>query len=171
MLKNLLRAALLCCAAMSTALASQVQPSAANAPTAASEGQNESGLEARIAAADLVVVGQVRFVRPGPKEPFVSEHNAHWQDATVEVQRFIKGSGRSKRIVVRFPAAMDIAWVRSPKLKAGEKHIFILKKDKVTQSVYTALDPQDVLPENDLDRVLDAAGGSSGTKRMRFSVR
>jgi hypothetical protein len=169
-LKNLV-CTLLVCFAVSNGLGLQVQP-AQGAQIAAPQA-DETSLEARIADADLVILGQVRSLQPGPKAPHLSEHNADWQDAVVDVKSFIKGATRPKIVVVRFPASMDIAWIRSPKLKKGERLVFILRRDTtagtptttvdgVSRPVFTALDAQDVLPEYEMDRVLVSANAPRG---------
>ena len=163
-LRNLFCALLICFLMMSEALGLKELPSPAT-QIAGCQGQDHAGLRARIEGANLVVAGQVRSVRPGPPSPHISEHNANWQDAVVDVSSVIQGTARPRTVVVRFPAATDIAWFQSPKLKQNEKHIFILRRDTVSgkpvaivdgvsRRVYTALDPQDVLSEGDLDCVL-----------------
>jgi hypothetical protein len=168
-LKSLSCAVLVCFAVVGNACGLQVQPTPGT--QIAAPQLDETGLKARIVGADLVILGQVRSLQPGPKAPHLSEHNADWQDAVVDVESFIKGATRPKIVVVRFPASTDIAWFRSPKLQRGERHVFILRRDTtsetasvdgVSRPVYTALDPQDVLSENDMDRVLAAASASSG---------
>ena len=173
MLINFSCAVLSCLAGISNAHLLPAQPIVPGAQIAALQKldeaslRDEASLKARIAAADLVVAGQVRSVQPGPVAHFLSEHDPHWQDAIVEVQTYIKGSHRMC-VVIRFASSMDVAWFQSPKLKKGEEHIFILKKfisagtpttaivNGVAQLAYTALDSQDVLSKNDLSRVLSA---------------
>jgi hypothetical protein len=159
-LKSLCCTVLVCFLVAGNALALQEKPAAPATPTAAPQDPDEAGLDARIAGADLVILGQVRSLQPGPKAPHLSEHNADWQDAVVDVKSFIKGAPRPKIVVVRFPASTDIAWFRAPKLKKGERHVFILRRDAtsgtaivdgVSRPVFTALDPQDVLSDNALN--------------------
>ncbi len=116
----------------------------------------DQDLQKRIASADVVVVGKVSNVktveprRPGP----ITEHDPQWQEATLEVGTVLQGDASLRKILVLFPGTLDVAWVRVPKFKVGQEGVWILVKDRKLKA-YTALDPLDFQPKNQLDRVRD----------------
>jgi hypothetical protein len=117
----------------------------------------ERDLQRRIASADVIVTGTVDTVtaRAAEREgPDASEHDPHWTAATVTVQSTEKGA-QQQRVTVWFPASDDIRWFRSPKLKQGQTAVFILQRarEQGLTSGYTALDPLDVQPAPQRDRV------------------
>jgi hypothetical protein len=120
----------------------------------------ERPLVERVAAADLIVTGEVASSRP-LERPFPprSEHDPDWWIASVTVGSVIKGRRRA-RIEVLFANSMDIAWYRSPKLREGASGIFILRPRSddeapadVPPTVYQATDPLDFLPTDRLPDV------------------
>jgi hypothetical protein len=126
---------------------------------------NKQLLAQRLAGADVVIVGSVLGVRPAtsPTSKIITEHDPEWREAVIQVRSVIKGTN-AKEVVVRFPASQDIAWANSPKLRTGEKRVFLLKTDQVSGSkiallagenvtAYTALSPDDVLPPEDATQV------------------
>ncbi|PYX01396.1 MAG: hypothetical protein DMG89_01795 [Acidobacteria bacterium] len=131
--------------------------------------QRDQELRARIAAADMVVVGTVTEVRPESKPVptrgrGLSEHNPAWQEAVINVQSNLKGAQGQNQLVVRFPKSMDVAWYLAPRFKEGQSGTFLLKKDVVSGvpktmlagtpvQAWTALSPGDVLSGVDADRV------------------
>ncbi len=139
--------------------------------------QAEESLRQRVEAADRIVEGRVRAVtsmeavatRGGTTT--VSEHDANWQEAIVEVTETIKGD-EADEIVVRFPNSTDVAWYGVPKLTEGQQGIFLLTADQVSGgavavprggtavSAYTALEPSDVVEPADYDLVRRLAGGN-----------
>jgi hypothetical protein len=129
-------------------------------------------LQTRLQTADVVVVGKVTTIqrialRAGLRATMggkVTEHDPNWQDAVIEVQSSLKGVQSGGNIVVRFPASIDVAWYRAPKLFIGEAGVFILKRDQLSGSpeallngatvpAYVVTNPNDVLSEAELDRV------------------
>ncbi|HKV99013.1 MAG TPA: hypothetical protein VJN96_04275 [Vicinamibacterales bacterium] len=101
-------------------------------------------MNARFAAADVVVSGRVGRVRaaapraprrnlPGP----ITEHDPQWQEAVVEVTAVRKGRRVPRSVRVRFPASTDVAWARAPKLHAGQQGTFLLKREGAG---YTVID-------------------------------
>jgi hypothetical protein len=133
---------------------------------------SDMDLRAKVESADLIVVGQVKDIRPvgsptagspGSKAP-ITEHDPEWQEAVIHVESTIKPSDSTKEVVVHFPASIDVAWYDAPKLKVGQEGTFILRRDKVSgmptailqnQQVqtYVALSPGDVLNKDDAKRV------------------
>lgn len=130
-------------------------------------------LRDKVKTAAAVVVGRVVEVLPAPLRNssgsgHISEHDANWQNAVVEVQGIVKGSP-GKQIVVHFPASIDVAWVNDPKLKVGQEATLILDRDHVSGlpnhlmmagtvvTTYTALRPGDVLPASEAQRLREFA--------------
>lgn len=124
---------------------------------AAGQSIADQNLQRRIASADVVVMGKVSEtkLRAEPDRPRpITEHDPQWQEAILEVEAVFKGDASLKRIVVLFPGTLDVAWVNVPKFKVGQEAIWILHRDPTLQA-YTALDPLDFQPKNQLDRVRD----------------
>jgi hypothetical protein len=145
----------------------------------------ESDLRARIASADVVVTGRVAHVRPAPEATaaavpgmpgpvIVTEHAPIWTEAVLDVESVLKGPVPQPPVVVLFPASIDVMWVNAPKFHAGQEATLILHTDQVPEaqvpasvaatfpSVYTALEPGDVLPKeqaDDLRGLIDDLGG------------
>jgi hypothetical protein len=116
----------------------------------------------RIAKAELVVVGAVTDLGPGPEQrnEIETEHAPDWRQAYVKVHGVLKGKAPEQGIAVVFPASLDELWIESPKPRPGETGIFILQRnqsEKGQRSLrvpgLTALDPLDVQPVAMLDRV------------------
>jgi hypothetical protein len=131
---------------------------------------NDADLKAHIQRAAMVVAGRVEQVRPAelaaaPARPKrITEHDADWQEAIIQVEDGIKGAQAGERVVVRFPGSHDVAWVGTPRFSVGQEGTFLLHKDSTTgspraswggQSVpaYTALHKLDVLTKQDATRV------------------
>ena len=138
----------------------------------ASEQISDQELRDRVNNADFVVVGRITDVRrwnvPKPKSGApsrVTEHDPDWHEAVVEVQSVLKGGKvKGNKVVVRFPARNDVAWVNSPKFQKNQQGIFCLNRDQTTGipttkmggqqvSVYTCLGHGDSLPMSDEARV------------------
>ena len=121
----------------------------------------------RIEWADLVVVGTVREIRPAPEDKRVridTEHDPDWWEALVDVEETLKGDG-GKRIEVLFPMSTDEIWIDSPKLERGLTAVFVLKRDQEERGGpglwapgLTALEPGDVRPVDDLERIRSEMG-------------
>ncbi|MBV9927855.1 MAG: hypothetical protein JOZ96_22740 [Acidobacteria bacterium] len=166
---------------------------ASAAPPAASAAPPE--LQERLAGADMIVTGKVVSVGV-PKGAVgraasggggrVSEHNAHWREAVVNVKQVDKGQPTVKQIVVRFPASNDVAWANAPKFEPGQEGVFILKKDaaegstrasfSVTEApaqTYTALHPHDFQPAHNAEQIktLIRDSGAKPTARRSSSRR
>ncbi|HKE30632.1 MAG TPA: hypothetical protein VKD65_02830 [Candidatus Angelobacter sp.] len=143
-------------------------------------------VQKRLATADVVVTGKVSSIRvPADAEtgrpstarrmrsaeeeqtrrPPISEHDAMWLDAVVEVADVEKGSHQKKEIVIRFPSSNDVRWYKAPKFRPGQEGVFILHKTRKsdqpstrrvaatvtdeeaeTTEAYTALHPEDFQP-------------------------
>ena len=132
---------------------------------------NDADLKAHIQKAAMVVAGRVEQVRPAELAggapahgTRISEHDAQWQEAIIEVQDGIKGAQAGEQVVVRFPTSLDVAWVGTPRFTVGQEGTFLLHKDSTTGSpetviagrsvpAYTALHKSDVLPKQDALRI------------------
>lgn len=138
--------------------------------TRARQQVNDADLKARIQAAAMVVVGRVEQIRPpaytgAPARPKrFTEHDPDWQEAIIHVDDPIKGARAGDRVVVRFPASRDVAFVSTPKFATDQQGTFLLQKDTATGSpltlmagqavqAYTALHRLDVLSRQDAQRV------------------
>lgn len=123
----------------------------------------------RVASADLVVTGRVAQVRtaaepvvaaiPGMPGP-MSEHDPRWMEAVIDVESVLKGTVPQAPVVLVFPASIDVLWVDAPKFHAGQEATWLLHTEQVPAaaaaafpSVYTALQPGDVLPKEQTQRL------------------
>jgi hypothetical protein len=132
---------------------------------------SDSTLQARIRAADMIVVGRVETIRPATLAAMpggrrrVTEHDPVWQEAVLVVETMIKGAAPAdQRVVVRFPGSLDIAWRTMPRFAVGQEGTFLLRRDRVSGTptamvagrqvtAYAALNTQDVLTKQDAARV------------------
>jgi hypothetical protein len=138
--------------------------------------------------ADLIVTGRVAAVRLPGQEALaratamasgrtserISEHAPLWQEALIDVDEVHKGSHRRKQVVVRFPSSTDVRWYKAPKFQPGQEGVFMLHKEQlpggramaaaigVGPEEYTALDPADVQPLDELPRIRSATRGEQG---------
>jgi hypothetical protein len=144
----------------------------------------EDDVRARIESADVVVTGRVSQVRavpeqlaavpgmPGPGP--VSEHDPEWTEAVLDVESVLKGTTPPAPVVVMFPASIDVMWVNAPKFHAGQEATLMLHTDQVPAtrvpatvaatfpSVFTALEPGDVLPKEQSERLRSLIGDLEG---------
>jgi hypothetical protein len=160
-------------------LGHEIPPSGGATNTAAGAGEkpypqaqeqiSDQELQNRLNSADFVVIGRVTEVRrwrvPRYTTPRVSEHDPDWHEAIVEVQSVLKGGQvKGNKVVVRFPARNDVAWVHSPKFEKNQQGIFCLNRDQASGvatekvggrqvTVYTCLGHGDSLPMSDAPRV------------------
>lgn len=133
----------------------------------------DQGMRDRVARANVIVSGRVADIRV-PQEPVAaiaaageaaapgpqSEHDPHWREAVISVDKTIKGEPPAETTVL-FPASEDVAWVGVPKLAAGQEGVFLLHRDvdvpqlapAAAAEVHTALSPLDVLPKDEEGRV------------------
>jgi hypothetical protein len=116
-------------------------------------------LRDRIAKASLVVVGRVGRIVPVRKRQRggESEHEPHWFVADLEVESVEKGRHpRAKPVPLAFPASDDVQWYWRPKPQPRQEGVWILHKEQVPgvpPGAYTALDPRDFQPRDQLERV------------------
>jgi hypothetical protein len=141
------------------------------------------------ASADLIVTGRVSAVRlpveeaqaratamaSGRTTERISEHAPQWHEAVIDVDQVHKGSHAGKQLVVRFPSSTDVRWYKAPKFRTGQEGVFLLHKEQIPAaaqataaaggvgpSEYTALDPSDFQPLEELPRIKLAAQAGGG---------
>jgi hypothetical protein len=124
---------------------------------------SDEKLQNRVAQAELIVVGRVSAVRPHEPGPHIppSEHDPDWWEATLTVQAVEKGQAPPGELDVLFPHSKDVRWFASPKFQQGQEGIFLLlhvDDRKLGVSGYTALDPLDFQPMDQLQRVRKMTG-------------
>lgn len=117
----------------------------------------DEALAARLASAQMVVVGVLGEARPTPGalEPS-SEHDPRWYRAPIRVESFEKGNAASQAVYVHIAYGDDVVWQRAPKPKAGDGGIYLLQPDREKRFRVEGLfliDPLDWLPKSELERV------------------
>jgi hypothetical protein len=145
----------------------------------------------QVARADLIVTGRVSAVRipheearaaasavgGGRTTERISEHAPFWQEAVIDVDAVHKGDA-AKSVVVKFPSSTDVRWYNTPKFHPGQEGVFLLHKDQLAKEMpaaaaktamapgigpgmYTALNPADVQPLDELPRLLASLSGGA----------
>ena len=111
----------------------------------------------RLTRSELVVIGTVEKTGiardvPAPRE----EHDPNWFEATVKVESVEKGQAPEGSLTVFYADNNDSRWSRAPKLKPGERALFLLQTDKdkaLGLKGYFVVDPSDVRPLAERERV------------------
>jgi hypothetical protein len=129
------------------------------------QGATDQALRDRLTRAQLVVLGTVtvvRHVEVRPRPP-ISEHDPDWRDATIKVERPLKGSltPGTDTVHVLFPASRDVRWFQSPKFTQGQVGIFLLHLGelpatvipKTAEPAYTALNALDCQNRDQVSRI------------------
>jgi hypothetical protein len=117
----------------------------------------DAPLVEKLARAQTVLVGTVTNVQPAPNErlPVESEHDPRLFIADVRVEQPLKGQPGA-RVTVLFSASIDVMWYRSPKVRPGDRRIFLIQREEIPNlrtSLPTILEPLDVLAMSELPRV------------------
>lgn len=125
---------------------------------AASRARN-SELGQRLAQAQLVVSGMASapasFAAASLPRRF-SEHDADWATAIVTIDKVEKGMHSEPTVGVLFARSMDIAWHRAPKIRSGDRGVWLLHNRDLRQKAVPALavvHPLDFQPGPEVDRV------------------
>ena len=131
----------------------------------------EPELRTRLAAVEVVAEGRVMSVRPalapataGASPRRITEHEPDWQEAIVHVESALKGTTNGQNLVVRFPGSNDVAWRNYPKLRVGDRSVFLLDKDQISGNpkatlnnrevdAHTVADLKSVLPVSSMRRI------------------
>jgi hypothetical protein len=127
---------------------------------AAMQSERDSQLTNRLAQAESVITGvasapkPLAVTAPGPSR--VSEHDPDWWVSTINVETAEKGPhpGPTKDIV--YANSRDIAWYNSPKVKVGDRGIWLLhNRDHRGKAVPgpAVIHPLDFQPIDQLDHV------------------
>jgi hypothetical protein len=121
---------------------------------------DDGELTQRLAQAELVVSGVAAAPRPYAQAAAagrrVSEHDPNWFTATITIETVEKGVHSGTTTEILFPNSMDIAWYRSPKVKAGDHGVFLLHNRDIRGKPVPALaatHPLDYRPIAELGRV------------------
>jgi hypothetical protein len=117
----------------------------------------DDALSARLASADLVVLGVLGKSRPTKEaEERDGEHDPIWRQVPIEVAEVLKGERTAAPPRVNIATSDDPAWMNAPKPTAETKGIFLLQPDKDRQFRVAGLfliDPLDLQPTDQLERV------------------
>lgn len=122
----------------------------------AAQGSADPELKQRLAQSEAVIAGVVSSINSFSPQPPGSEHDAGWQQATIEVESVEKGKVTTKTIPVLFANSTDIAWHRSPKLKKGDRGIWLLQnRDPFGRAVpgLAVVHPADQQPIQELAKI------------------
>jgi hypothetical protein len=133
-----------------------------NEVEAALKGLPELYLQRRVASAELIVQGQVEGVKPAELAQPVSEHMATWMLGEIAVSSVIKGKTEPKASVeVFFPRNTDFRWRECPKLKRGQRGVFLLHaatSGPLPRGALTLPDRYDVQPVGSARTIRELAG-------------
>jgi hypothetical protein len=112
----------------------------------AAQASDDADMTQRLAQADLVISGVASAPTRQAATPAltgkgrrISEHDPDWWSSTITVETVEKGvhEGKTKDIV--FANSLDIAWYRSPKVKAGDHGVWLLHNRAVNGGPVPAL--------------------------------
>lgn len=113
----------------------------------ASEHIRDQRFRRRVQEADLVISGEVVKV-----EPAADREAGEGMLATVQIVKVLKGHHAEKTVNVVFPRGTQARWVGAPRFEAGDKGVWILKRDH-GEHEYRAPSFQDFLLPSQLSRV------------------
>jgi hypothetical protein len=117
----------------------------------------DQALQNRIATAEAVVLGTVTSVRPAPIPHLKTEHDPDWYEARLTIQSVIKGRLPGPEVTVLFPHTDDVMWRTAPRFAPNQQGIWLLHRNQARlpgiENRFTALDPLDFRPTDELDRV------------------
>jgi len=86
----------------------------------------------------------------------ISEHDADWWVVTITVDSVEKGVNHEKTKDVLFANSTDVVWARAPKVKEGDRGVWLLHtKDAYGRPVpgHAITHPLDFRPADDVARV------------------
>jgi hypothetical protein len=133
--------------------------------------EDERPLRERVAAAELIVVGEVVDRRILERSfPPPSEHYPDWGIARVAVSAVLKGHKPRGEVEVLFAASLDRMWFHAPKLHRDTRGILLLFRidqgerppREIPHNAWQALDPLDLHPverREAIERLIQAGKG------------
>lgn len=117
--------------------------------TGMSDQESEREFSEHLAAAEVVVTGEVTRLRRVAEDGEIlwSEHDPDWGIATIRVGEVLKGDVDEREIAVRYPRSRDVRWYRVPKPREGVEALFILHRDghAIGDAVLAILHADDVI--------------------------
>lgn len=130
----------------------------------------DRALAARLASAQLVVVGVFGEGRPTPEaRVHKGEHDPLWWRAPIRVESVEKGSAPDReggQIYANYASSDDVVWRNAPKPRPGQEGIYLLQpypeeaeKELRTPGLFL-IDPLDALPKSELERVRRLLGAA-----------
>jgi hypothetical protein len=130
---------------------------AAGAPAGAFTGvlqeMEQDRLREHAGTADAVVVGRVVSVeKAGPVT--LSEHDADWWRATIDVYHVERGQVRPGRVRVLYANSLDVRWRNAPKPRASQGGVWILHQSPAGLrriAPFQILHPEDYQPTQNLE--------------------
>jgi hypothetical protein len=147
------------------------QPELPSLVASAVQARGDNALTQRIAQAVLIISGVASAPAPYPGvvttaaagvapsavgfRP-ISEHDPMWWQAIVKVDSVEKGTHTGATKTILFPSSMDIAWYQVPKVKEGDRGVWLLhNRDVRGRSVpaHAIVHPLDFHPMEARERV------------------
>ena len=122
----------------------------------------DQDLQRRLAQAEMVIVGKITDIKQGPPSDIITEHDPDFWEAKLQIKSVELGPSTQRAVTMLYANSMDVVWARSPKFKKGQEGIWILHSDQAVDwkrrlrlpvESLTALDSEDFLPLNQLERV------------------
>jgi hypothetical protein len=124
----------------------------------AAQASSDDEMTQRLAQADLVITGVAsapkRFAQPSTRR--ISEHDPDWWVSTINVETVEKGVHTAPTKDILFPHSMDIAWHRAPKVKEGDRGVWLLhNRDRFGKAVpaHAIVHPLDFRPMAEVENV------------------
>lgn len=110
----------------------------------------ESGVRAKLLAADLAVTGRVLSTRATSAESkpgVLTEHDPLWWEAQLEVKAVLRGETVQGTIPFWFPTGTDAMWATAPRAATGKEGIWLLHRFPIEGggSVLAVLNAEDLL--------------------------
>jgi hypothetical protein len=133
--------------------------------------REDNALTQRMAQADLIISGVASAPAPYPgavvpaaagvtPSPVglrpISEHDPLWWQATIKIESVEKGAHNGETKTILFPSSMDVAWYQAPKIKEGDRGVWLLHNRDVRGKSVPALaivHPLDFQPMEVRERV------------------
>jgi hypothetical protein len=122
----------------------------------------DQDLQRRLAQAEMVIVGKITDIKQGPPSDIITEHDPDFWEAKLQIKSVELGPSTQRAVTILYANSMDVVWAGSPKFKKGQEGIWILHSDQAVDwkrrlrlpvESLTALDSEDFLPLNQLERV------------------